>query len=290
MSSSNNEEIPLFKKFPKLKAIPHVKLINFPTPVEKMIKSSEILGGMNIWVKRDDLTNLKYGGNKPRKYEFVIPYVKNKKKKRILTVGGLGTNHGLANAIIARDFGIETSLYLSDQPLTQHVRENLLCDYYFKRFGVDTRGVRYPGIISNETLPGGGTTDYAVDIYYEAIKKKAYTCFLKAGTFLDMMYMPDALTAAVDLMEADPSKLIHRNAFNISTMSFDPEMLAASIRKHIPEFTIDYDIDPVRQAIAESWPNNMDDSAATEEWGWHYEYDLDKMTEDMLSVLSKKLK
>jgi len=142
MSSSNNEEIPLFKKFPKLKAIPHVKLINFPTPVEKMIKSSEILGGMNIWVKRDDLTNLKYGGNKPRKYEFVIPYVKNKKKKRILTVGGLGTNHGLANAIIARDFGIETSLYLSDQPLTQHVRENLLCDYYFGANLIYTKDIK----------------------------------------------------------------------------------------------------------------------------------------------------
>jgi len=152
------------------------------------------------------------------------------------------------------------------------------------------RGVRYPGIISNETLPGGGTTDYAVDIYYEAIKNKQYTCFLKPGTFLDMMYMPDALKAAVDLMEADPSKLKHRNSFNVTSMSIDPEMMAESIRKHIPEFEIDYDIDPVRQAIADSWPNNMDDSAATEEWGWSYEYDLDKMTGDMLKVLSEKLK
>ncbi|MBC8313610.1 MAG: L-threonine 3-dehydrogenase, partial [Candidatus Cloacimonetes bacterium] len=159
-----------------------------------------------------------------------------------------------------------------------------------KRFGVDTRGVRYPGIISNETLPGGGTTDYAVDIYYEAIKKKQYTCFLKAGTFLDMMYMPDALKAAVDIMEADPSKLIHRNAFNVSTMSFDPEKLGASIRKHIPEFKLDYEVDPVRQEIADSWPNNMDDSAAKEEWGWNYDYDLPKMTKDMLTVLGKKLK
>ncbi|MCF7858696.1 MAG: L-threonine 3-dehydrogenase [Candidatus Cloacimonetes bacterium] len=170
------------------------------------------------------------------------------------------------------------------------VAGELLCDYYYKRFGVDTRGVRYPGIISNETLPGGGTTDYAVDIYYEAIKHKKYTCFLKEGTFLDMMYMPDALKAAVDIMEADPSKLIHRNAFNISTMSFDPEMIADSIRKHIPEFKIAYKIDPVRQEIADSWPNNMDDSAATAEWGWSYEYDLAKMTEDMLMVLTKKLK
>lgn len=170
------------------------------------------------------------------------------------------------------------------------VAGELLCDYYYKRFKVDTRGVRYPGIISNETLPGGGTTDYAVDIYYEAIKKKQYTCFLKAGTFLDMMYMPDALKAAVDLMEADPSKLIHRNAFNISTMSFDPEMLGASIRKHIPEFKLDYEVDEMRQAIADSWPNNMDDSAATEEWDWNYDFNLAKMTEDMLTVLTKKLK
>ena len=170
------------------------------------------------------------------------------------------------------------------------VAGELLCDYYYKRFGVDTRGVRYPGIISNETLPGGGTTDYAVDIYYEAIKQKKYTCFLKAGTFLDMMYMPDALKAAVDIMEADPAKLIHRNAFNISTMSFDPEMLAASIREHIPEFELTYDIDPVRQAIADSWPNHMDDSAAAAEWGWSYIYDLPKMTEDMLTVLGEKPK
>lgn len=170
------------------------------------------------------------------------------------------------------------------------VAGELLCDYYYKRFKVDTRGVRYPGIISNETLPGGGTTDYAVDIYYEAIKKKKYTCFLQAGTFLDMMYMPDALKAAVDLMEADPAKLVHRNAFNISAMSFDPEMIADSIKKHIPDFTMDYEVDPVRQAIADSWPNNMDDSAARQEWGWHHEYDLDKMTADMLAVLGNKLR
>ena len=131
MSSNNNQEIPLVKKFPKLKALPHINIINSPTPVEKMVKSSEKLEGMNIWIKRDDLTFPKYGGNKPRKYEFVIPYIQNLKKKRILTVGGLGTNHGLAMTIIARDFGIKTSLYLSNQPLTKHVRENLLCDYYY---------------------------------------------------------------------------------------------------------------------------------------------------------------
>lgn len=169
------------------------------------------------------------------------------------------------------------------------VAGELLCDYYYKRFGVDTRGVRYPGIISNETLPGGGTTDYAVEIYYEAIKHKKYTCNLPAGTFLDMMYMPDAIKAGIDLMEADPARLIHRNAFNVTAMSFDPEIIAGSIRKHIPEFTINYDVDPVKKAIAETWPNSMDDSAARAEWGWEPEYDLESMTKDMLEVLSNKL-
>ncbi len=169
------------------------------------------------------------------------------------------------------------------------VAGELLCDYYFKRFGVDTRGVRYPGIISNETLPGGGTTDYAVEIYYEAIKHKQYTCNLPAGTFLDMMYMPDAIKAGIDLMEADPARLKHRNAFNVTAMSFDPEIIAAAIKKHIPEFTIDYDVDPMKKAIAESWPNSMDDSAARTEWGWEPEYNLEAMTKDMLKVLSNKL-
>ena len=169
------------------------------------------------------------------------------------------------------------------------VSGELLCDYYFKRFGVDTRGVRYPGIISNETLPGGGTTDYAVEIYYEAIKHEKYTCNLPAGSFLDMMYMPDAIKAGIDLMEADPSKLKHRNAFNVTAMSFDPEIIAESIRKYIPEFTMDYDVDPVKKAIAETWPNSMNDSAAREEWGWEPEYDLEAMTKDMIEVLSKKL-
>jgi nucleoside-diphosphate-sugar epimerase len=169
------------------------------------------------------------------------------------------------------------------------VAGELLCDYYFQRFGVDTRGVRYPGIISNETLPGGGTTDYSVEIYYEAIKKEKYTCYLGAGTFLDMMYMPDAIKAAIQIMEVDAGKLQHRNAFNVTAMSFDPEAIAAEIRKHIPEFTMDYAVDPVRQAIADSWPNNMDDSAARLEWGWAPEYTLPEMTKDMIEVLSRKL-
>lgn len=170
------------------------------------------------------------------------------------------------------------------------VAGELLCDYYFKKYAVDTRGLRYPGIISNVTLPGGGTTDYAVDIYYEAIKKGHYTSYINKGTFMDMLYMPDCLKGAVDLMEADPAKLKHRNCFNVAAMSFDPEILAAEIKKHIPAFTMDYKVDSVRQGIADSWPDSMDDSCAREEWGWNPEYDLAKMTEDMIKVLSKKLK
>lgn len=169
------------------------------------------------------------------------------------------------------------------------VAGELLCDYYFQKYGVDTRGVRFPGLISYETLPGGGTTDYAVHIYYDALKNKRYTSFIAKGTYMDMMYMPDAIDAVIKLIEADPSKLIHRNAFNITAMSFDPEMIAASIKKFIPEFELDYDVDPVRQAIAESWPNSIDDSAAREEWGWNPKYDLDSMTKDMLEKLKIKL-
>ncbi|UCF83894.1 MAG: L-threonine 3-dehydrogenase [Desulfobacteraceae bacterium] len=169
------------------------------------------------------------------------------------------------------------------------VAGELLCDYYFKRFGVDTRGVRYPGIISYKTLPGGGTTDYAVEIYYEAIKHKQYTSYLKRGTYLDMMYMPDAMTAAIDLMEANPDKLQHRNAFNVTAMSVAPENIADEIRKTIPEFVLDFETDPLRQAIADSWPNNMDDSAAREEWGWEPQYNLESMTKDMIERLSQKL-
>lgn len=196
-------------------------------------------------------------------------------------------------------FGPSTPLDNTPQDTTQRpntiygvtkVAGELLCDYYYKRFGVDTRGVRYPGIISYETLPGGGTTDYAVEIYYEAIKHKKYTCFLKEGTYLDMMYMPDAIKAAIDLMEAEPGKLKHRNAFNVTAMSFAPEHIAAEIKKTIPEFTIDYKVDPVRQAIAETWPNNMDDSVARQEWGWKPKYNLASMTKDMLEKLSQKLK
>lgn len=168
------------------------------------------------------------------------------------------------------------------------VAGELLCDYYHRRFGVDTRGVRFPGIISSKTLPGGGTTDYAVEIFYHAVLQGRYTCCLGPKTSLDMMYMPDAVKAAIDLMEADPARLIHRNAFNVTAMHFDPETIAAEIRRHIPGFEIDYEIDPVRQAIAESWPNWMNDSSARKEWGWNPGYDLAAMTGDMLRVLGQR--
>ena len=166
----------------------------------------------------------------------------------------------------------------------------LICDYYFQKYGVDTRGVRYPGIISNVTLPGGGTTDYAVEIFYCAIRTQRYTCYLKPGTFLDMMYMPDAIQAAIQLMEVDGKLLIHRNAFNVTSMSVEPEQIASEIRSHIPDFKIDYDIDPVRQSIAESWPDSMDDSAARNEWGWLPRYDLKSMVADMVTTLGKRIK
>lgn len=169
------------------------------------------------------------------------------------------------------------------------VSGELLCDYYFQKFGLDTRGVRFPGLISYVAQPGGGTTDYAVDIYYKAIEEQRYTSYIAKGTYMDMMYMPDALQAIVDLMEADPAKLIHRNAFNVTAMSFDPEGIAASIRKHIPEFQLSYEVDPARQAIADSWPDSIDASAAKAEWGFKAQYDLDAMTADMLEKLKKKL-
>jgi len=168
------------------------------------------------------------------------------------------------------------------------VAGELLSDYYHKRFGVDTRSVRYPGIISNVTLPGGGTTDYAVEIFYEAIRTGKFVCPLGAGTFLDMMYMPDAINAGIDLMEADPSKLKHRNSFNVSAMSFDPEIIAKEIKKHLPAFEMTYEVEPMKQAIANSWPNNMDDSCARQEWGWDPKWNLSAMTVDMLKVIAEK--
>ncbi len=168
------------------------------------------------------------------------------------------------------------------------VATELLSDYYHTKYGVDTRSVRFPGLISNVTLPGGGTTDYAVEIYYSAVKGEEFVCPIAPGTFMDMMYMPDALKAAVDIMNADPTNLHHRNSFNIASMSFDPEMLAACIRKYIPGLKMRYEVDPVRQAIADSWPDKMDDRCAREEWGWKPTFDMDSMTVDMINSLKRK--
>lgn len=169
------------------------------------------------------------------------------------------------------------------------VAAELLSDYYHLKFGVDARSVRFPGIISNVTPPGGGTTDYAVDIYYAAVENRPFSCFLAQGTYLDMMYMPDALRAAMELMEADSIKLKHHNSFNVTAMSFAPEEIYAAIKRRKPEFSMDYQVDPVRQAIADSWPRHMDDTAARSEWGWNHRYDLEKMTDDMLDKLTKCL-
>ena len=169
------------------------------------------------------------------------------------------------------------------------VAGEVLCDYYHHKYGVDTRGLRYPGLISNKTLPGGGTTDYAVDIYYSAVRGQRYSCFLKGDTYLDMMYMPDAVRAAIDLMDADPARLRHRNAFNVTAMSFCPEDQAGYIRRYVPDFSIVYNVDPVRQAIANSWPNTLEDYAARVEWDWEPAYDLERTTQDMLQTLSHTL-
>ena len=169
------------------------------------------------------------------------------------------------------------------------VATELLSDYYFHKYGLDTRSVRFPGLISYTTLPGGGTTDYAVEIYYSAVKGEEFVCPIAAGTYMDMMYMPDALRAAVEIMEADPARLKHRNSFNIASMSFEPETLAAAIRREIPDFKMRYEVDPVREAIAQSWPDSMDDSCARAEWGWAPRYDLETMTKDMIVNLRKKL-
>ena len=164
----------------------------------------------------------------------------------------------------------------------------LVCDYYVAKFGIDVRGLRYPGLISYKTLPGGGTTDYAVEIFYEAIKNKSYTCFLKADTTLPMMYMPDAIRGTIALSQADFSSLKHHSNFNFAGISFSCEELAAEITKRIPEFKIDYKPD-FRQKIADSWPKSIDDSSSKNEWGWKPQFGLSEMVDDMLSNLRKKL-
>ena len=168
------------------------------------------------------------------------------------------------------------------------VAGELLCQYYFDKFGVDTRSVRFPGLISHIKEPGGGTTDYAVDIYFKAIREGQYTSYIAKDTFMDMMYMEDAIDAIIKLMEADGVKLINRNAYNLSAMSIEPEMVKAAIQEHYPDFKLNYEVDPDRQGIADSWPNSIDTSCARAEWGFNPKYDLTKMTEVMLKEISNK--
>ena len=196
-------------------------------------------------------------------------------------------------------FGLSTPHTLTPQDTVQRpetiygvskVTTELLSDYYFKKYGVDTRSVRFPGLISYVTPPGGGTTDYAVDIYYAAVRGEKFVCPIKKGTLMDMMYMPDGLHAAISLMEADPTRLVHRNGFNIASMSFDPEEIFNAIKRYKPDFEMEYDVDPLKQGIADSWPDSLDDSCARAEWDWNPQYDLDAMTVDMLKNLEAKLK
>ncbi len=195
-------------------------------------------------------------------------------------------------------FGIETPHDHTPQDTIQRPRTiygvskvttELLSEWFHHKYGVDTRSVRFPGIISYVTPPGGGTTDYAVDIFYSAVRGEKFICPIKAGTRMDMMYMPDALRAAIELMEAAPERLKHHNGFNVAAMSFDPETIYNEIRKHIPEFEMTYDVDPLKESIAESWPDLMDDTCAREEWGWRHEYDLPRMTADMLEKLKARM-
>ena len=195
-------------------------------------------------------------------------------------------------------FGIETPHDHTPQDTIQRPRTiygvskvttELLSEWFHHKYGVDTRSVRFPGIISYVTPPGGGTTDYAVDIFYSAVRGEKFICPIRAGTRMDMMYMPDALRAAIELMEAAPERLKHHNGFNVAAMSFDPETIYNEIRKHIPEFEMTYDVDPLKESIAESWPDLMDDTCAREEWGWRHEYDLPRMTADMLEKLKARM-
>jgi nucleoside-diphosphate-sugar epimerase len=158
------------------------------------------------------------------------------------------------------------------------------CNYYHRRYGVDVRSIRYPGLISYKSAPGGGTTDYAIEIFHDALEEKKYECFLKEDTYLPMMYMPDAIRGTIELMEAPADNISIRTSYNLSGMSFSPKEIAQAIKKHIPEFSISYKPD-YRQAIADSWPQSIDDSVARNDWGWKHEYDLEKMTADMLQNL-----
>ncbi|MFC2130176.1 NAD-dependent epimerase/dehydratase family protein [Bacteroidota bacterium] len=215
-----------------------------------------------------------------------------------INILNLAVKHEMARVIIPSSIAVwgpdcqgiapqSTGLHPTTMYGVTKVAGEVLADYYVKKFGLDSRGLRYPGIISSETFPGGGTTDYAVAIYYEAVKQNHYTCFVKEDTKLPMMYMPDCIKSTVDLMEAPFDNLIHHNDFNVGSMSFDVKTLAESIKKYKPDFTIDYEPD-FRQAIADSWPDGVDDQAARDEWGWDPSFDLDSMTKDMLEKLEAK--
>ena len=195
-------------------------------------------------------------------------------------------------------FGESTPQWMTPQDTIQRpktiygvskVTTELLSDWFNQKYGTDTRSVRFPGLISYVALPGGGTTDYAVDIFYSAVRGEKFVCPIPEGTLMDMMYMPDALHAAISLMEADPARLVHHNGFNVTAMSFAPETIYAEIKKHKPNFVMVYEVDPLKKAIAESWPDKLDDSCARQEWDWKPQYDLSSMTVDMLDKLSKKL-
>ena len=195
-------------------------------------------------------------------------------------------------------FGESTPHWMTPQDTIQRpktiygvskVTTELLSDWFNQKYGTDTRSVRFPGLISYVALPGGGTTDYAVDIFYSAVRGEKFVCPIPEGTLMDMMYMPDALHAAISLMETDPARLVHHNGFNVTAMSFAPETIYAEIKKHKPNFEMVYEVDPLKKAIAESWPDKLDDSCARQEWDWKPQYDLSSMTVDMLDKLSKKL-
>ena len=195
-------------------------------------------------------------------------------------------------------FGESTPHWMTPQDTIQRpktiygvskVTTELLSDWFNQKYGTDTRSVRFPGLISYVALPGGGTTDYAVDIFFSAVRGEKFVCPIPEGTLMDMMYMPDALHAAISLMEADPARLVHHNGFNVTAMSFAPETIYAEIKKHKPNFEMVYEVDPLKKAIAESWPDKLDDSCARQEWDWKPQYDLSSMTVDMLDKLSKKL-
>jgi nucleoside-diphosphate-sugar epimerase len=219
----------------------------------------------------------------------------------LLNVIRLGIKYKLDRVMVPSSiavFGPQSILYNTPQetvltPNTMYgvtkVVGELLGDYYFKKSGLDFRGIRYPGIISSKTMPGGGTTDYAVEIFYEAVKHKKYTCFLSAESCLPMMYMPDCVRATIMLLEADRSKLRHSGEYNVGAMSFTPDVLAGEIKKHIPDFTIDYKPD-FRREIARYWPASVDDSSARAEWGWSAKWNMEDMVAAMLHTVREKMK